>query len=195
MHVGLLGESSSGGASCAVACRACRSAQPRPSIPTPPLLAVRAFSDLERSRVRNHVLFASHSDLSTANLTAAKAAHASGAAREGFPEPLDAQQLRVWQALEGQEIHLTFDRQRCQQMLRQQGATAPARGGGSLGSGESRGGRSGGRQQQQQGQLQRQLQRQPWVWQKMKEVRERHALATASWVALRSQFGDSFWEA
>ena len=73
-----------------------RAPPPRP----PP--AVRAFSDVEQSRTRNHVLFASTgTDLGAANLTAAYAAAAAAQAAAqaaGRPELYDP--LQVWVGVE-----------------------------------------------------------------------------------------------
>lgn len=163
--------------------------------------------------MRNHVLFASQTDLAAANISAgiaaaqarAQAQAQDGSARAAGGEgALDPQQLRVWGALEKQEVHFTFNRQRCEQLLQQEqgggGPPGPRSNGSSSRSGGAGGGPSargplgglGSRPQQQQQQA---LRRQPWVWRKVKALRERHSHAVASWVALRTQFGDAFWTA
>ena len=202
---------------------------------------MRAFSDLEKSRLRNHVLFASDANLAAVNLTAALAAvearsaaiqaAAAGAGSSGSTESqqagqplevLDPLQLQVWRALPRQEVHLTFDRQRCQQLLEREGEPAGRSNGSS--SGGSAAGSSGedteqrppsleqlaaGKQAKKKppgklGQAQRAKQAQqaqrgggqrpPWVWREMKELRERHALAVGHWVAMRTGWSDAFWQ-
>ena len=209
----------------------CPAPAPGPAAPAPP--AVRAFSDIEKSRLRNHVLFASDADLAAANLTAAlaavearaaatqAAAAASGggsgsggaaAQRAEQHEVLDPLQLQVWRALPQQEVHLTYDRERCAQLLELDGVPSARSGGSTRGGSGSAGGvqelppqhRGGkkaplgklGQAQQRQGQQGgqgRQQARPPWVWRKLKEVRERHALAVAHWVAMRTGWSDAFW--
>ncbi len=220
---------------------------------------MRAFSDLERSRLRNHVLFASDANLAAVNLTAALAAvearaatmqaAAAGAGSSGSTaqqagpaggsstdgqqsgqplEVLDPLQLQVWRALPRQEVHLTYDRQRCQQLLEREGEPVGRSSGSSSnesgGSSGSPSGSSGeeveqrppsleqlaagklakkaplgklGQAQQAQRAKQAQRgggQRPPWVWRKMKEMRERHALAVGHWVAMRTGWSDAFWQ-
>lgn len=213
---------------------------------------MRAFSDIEQSRLRNHVLFASDTDLAALNLTAGLAAvegraaaiQAAAAARDStsssgqqegqaLEEVLDPLQLQVWRALPRQEVHLTYDRQRCQQLLELDGAPAGRSSGSSSSSGRSDGsgtssgsgssadaseaaaqqrhaafeqraagkaakkgplGKLGQAQRQlQQAQQAKQAQRPPWVWRKMKDVRERHAAAVGHWVAMRTGWSDAFW--
>ncbi|KAL4857086.1 Polyamine aminopropyltransferase [Chlorella vulgaris] len=151
--------------------------------------SVRAFSDTDKARVRNHVLFASHADLAAANLTAAvEAVQAASAARYsssgGTEEMLDPLQLRVWSGLPGREVQLMFDRQRCQQMLTWHEGLPAGRS--TAGNSQGNGGGSGGSRLQLKGQP-------PLLWRKLREMRERHALATAHWVVARIQFADSLW--
>jgi hypothetical protein len=150
--------------------------------------AVRAFSDTDTARVRNHVLFASHANLVTANLTAAvEAVQAASAVRYsssgGTEEMLDPLQLRVWSGLPGREVQLMYDRQRCQQMLTWHDGLPAGRS--TVGDSQGSGG-SGGSRVQLKGQP-------PLLWRKLREMRERHALATAHWVVARIQFADSLW--
>ena len=180
--------------------------QPVP-VPACPPCAVRAFSDVEKSRVRNHVLFASNADLAAVNLTAVlEAVEADAAARgtgghssdsgaegsssAGGDEVLDPLQLRVWRGLAGQEVQLTYDRQRCQQMLAWYAGGPPSGGRDRRGPGGQQGKQQPGQQQQQQQGRQR---AQPWLWRAAQGVRERQVLATAHWVAMRTAFADSLW--
>ncbi|KAL4419959.1 hypothetical protein ABPG75_007057 [Micractinium tetrahymenae] len=178
---------------------------------------VRAFADVEKSRVRNHVLFAAHFDLGAANLTAAvgaAAARQAAAEAAGTAEVFDPLQLRLWRALGRQEVQLTYDRQRCLAMLRASDGAARGRAGqtwSKAADGDSWHGEPGvggaaaemmrQRQRQQAQGRQREAQQQtggrqhspPWAWRQLKALRERHALAVTHFVAMRTQFADSLW--
>lgn len=175
-------------------------------------IAVRAFADVEKSRVRNHVLFAAHFDLGAANLTAAvnaAAARQTAAEAAGGAEVFDPLQLRLWRALGRQEVQLTYDRQRCLAMLRASDGAPRRRAGQMRSTAEGEDGGTGKpelesaaaemvrqRQRQQAQQQQQPGGRQhspPWAWRQLKALRERHALAVSHFVAMRTQFADSLW--
>ena len=147
--------------------------------------------------MRNHVLFASNADLAAVNLTAAleavevaAAARGNGVHNARDEEVLDPLQLRVWRGLAGQEVQLTYDRQRCQQMLAWYAGGPPSGGRDRRGPGAQQ-----GRQQQprQAGQQQGRQRAQPWLWRAAQGVRERQVRASAHWVAMRIAFADSLW--
>lgn len=185
---------------------------------SPVALAVRAFADVEKSRVRNHVLVAGQFDLGAANLTAAVDAAAkrqAAAEAAGAAEVFDPLQLRLWRALGRQEVQLTYDRQRCLAMLRandgeprrRAGQTWSTAAGSDSWAGET--GPEGAatdimqqRQWQQAHGRRHEAHRQqpggrqhspPWAWRQLKALRERHALAVNHFVAMRTQFADALW--